>query len=153
MGNPVEVLAQGQVILEEVLAPHGFQFRFEGSGRGSGGRFARGSFVRGDRRLELHVRSALGLVTYHVGSASVAHGDLMECVAGLENDAQYPGLSEDPLDGFRHLKADLERYGGDFLSGSGREVEACAKAAQQKATGLRRIAEVETAMKRGPRDG
>ncbi len=30
----------------------------------------------------------------------------------------YPGFSDDPLDGFRHLRDDLVEYGKDFLIGS-----------------------------------
>ncbi len=32
---------------------------------------------------------------------------------------QYPGFSDDPLDGFRHLAHNLENFASDFLNGSG----------------------------------
>jgi hypothetical protein len=57
-----EILREGAAILAPVLEPHGFRFVLETEGRGSGGHFAAGAFVRGDRRLELHYRHALGLV-------------------------------------------------------------------------------------------
>jgi hypothetical protein len=145
MVDPTDVLIKGHEILDEVLGPNGFEFRVEGPGRGSGGDFARGSYVRGDRRLELHVRYSLGLVTYHVGNHSIGHTDLMECVAGPRNDAQYPGISADPLDGFRHLKADLQRYGTDFLEGSEELLGRYARSAAAKPKGFKRIAAVEAA--------
>ena len=42
----------------------------------------------------------------------------MRYVAG-KGIAAYPGFSQDPLDGFRHLSEDLKKYGADFLSGTG----------------------------------
>ena len=42
----------------------------------------------------------------------------------------YPGFSDDPLDGFRHLAHDLENFAGDFLIGSG---EVLARAAAKEA--------------------
>jgi len=56
-----------------VLAPKRFHFQFHGEGKGSGGKFAWGEFVQGDRRLEFRVRSNLGLVRYHVESESASH--------------------------------------------------------------------------------
>jgi hypothetical protein len=32
---------------------------------------------------------------------------------------RYPGLSKDPLDAFRRLRADIVRFGGPFVTGSG----------------------------------
>jgi hypothetical protein len=38
--------------------------------------------------------------------------------AGVQSgENAYPGFADDPLDGFRHLRADLERFGDDFLTG------------------------------------
>lgn len=36
---------------------------------------------------------------------------------GVRERAAYPGLSEDPLDGFRHLADDIQRFAADFLTG------------------------------------
>lgn len=153
MLDPMDVLMKGQEILDEVLVPNGFEFRVEGSGRGSGGDFAWGSYIRDDRRLELHVRYSLGLVTYHVGSHSIGHMDLMECIAGLKNDTEYPRVSADPLDGFRHLKSDLQRYGSDFFEGTEELFGSYARLVAAKPKGIKRIAAVEAARAQDPEAG
>ena len=108
-------------MLDEVMNPHGF-FLVEGaSGGSSGGDYARGEYVRGDRRLEIHFRGSLGLVTYHLGDLSLAHTSYMRALLGKNGGNQYPGFSDDPLDGFRHLRHDLSHFCVDFLSGSGEE--------------------------------
>jgi hypothetical protein len=109
-------------MLNQVLAPHGFRFVENVSGVGSGGEFATGEFRRGNRRLELHFRGSLGLVSYHVGSDDLAHRDYVRAVRetqGIKDEAEYPGFSDDPLDGFRHLCADLVRFGAAFTAHSG----------------------------------
>ena len=116
--SPRETLMKGASLLEPVLGPHGFSFVFREEGRGSGGVFAVGDFVRGDRRLEIHLRHSVGLVSYHLGAAQVSHGGYMEEL-GVRPRAAYPGFSDDPLDGFRHLADDLERFAEDFLAGDG----------------------------------
>src|SRR6266404_602801 len=58
--DPKRQLLAGVRILDEVMRRHGFEFGFENEGRGSGGRFANGSYYRDDRRLELHFRGSLG---------------------------------------------------------------------------------------------
>jgi hypothetical protein len=115
--NPEQVLQDGVAILEETLRPHGFRFIPGASGTGSGGRFASGAFVRGERKLELHFRHSLGLVTYHLGAVSVPHEDFMRA-AQAEGDRRYPGFSHDPLQAFRDLAHDLSRHGQAFLSSS-----------------------------------
>jgi hypothetical protein len=99
------------------LAPAGFVFTLVGSGKSSGGHFAAGAFTKGTRRLELHFRFSLGLVSYSVGAASLSHSDYMRAL-GCRKEAAYPGFSADPLDGFRHLASDLERFGDEFLRGT-----------------------------------
>ena len=39
---------------------------------------------------------------------------------GVADQAAYPGFSDDPLDGFRHLRSDLERFAEPFLTGKER---------------------------------
>ena len=122
--NPIEVLREGAAELTSIIGPEGFTFVETGSGVSSGGHYASGEFRRADRRLELHVRWSLGLVTYHVGSESLNHEDLTRAVAAtqhLEESAQYPGFSDRPLDGFRHLGADLVRLGRVFTQGTAEE--------------------------------
>jgi len=115
--QPLAALAAGIGILDPVLCSSGFVFHSIASGRGSGGDYAYGEYVRHDRRLQLHFRYALGLVTYHVGAHTLAHESYMRALGASPTEAQYPGYSEDPLDGFRHLAADLQRFGAEFLSG------------------------------------
>jgi hypothetical protein len=115
---PRETLTKGASLLRSVLSPNGFAFAFRKEGEGAGGFFAVGEFVRGDRRLELHFRQSLGLVIYHVGTFHASHDAYMKEL-GVRDRAAYPGFSEDPLDGFRHLAHDLERFAEDFRVGDG----------------------------------
>ena len=116
MVNAGDILRQGNAILESVLGPAGFRFEEIAAGHSSGGHFASGQWRRGDRAIELHVRWSLGLVTYGIGGTTLGHADLMRALH-VTARAAYPGFSDDPLDGFRHLRDDLERFGGAFLSG------------------------------------
>ncbi len=119
--RPAHYLQAGCRILDPVMERSGFT-RFEkGSGRGSGGDFAWCEYLSGERRLELHFRRSLGLVRYHIGSDSMTHSDYMHQLLGSAGGNRYPGYSDDPLDGFRHLRYDLEHFCSDFLSGDGGE--------------------------------
>jgi hypothetical protein len=106
------------------MKPHGFVFELRDEGAGSGGYFAWGEFVRGDRRLEFHYRTSLGLVRYHLGLQSSSHEGYMREIGVLGRN-RYPRLSQDPLDGFRDLTHDLH-FATDFLSGSGTVLQAAA---------------------------
>ena len=77
--------------------------------------------------LELHYRFSLGLVTYHKAGQKVSHQAYMKAL-GIAAACAYPGFADDPLDGFRHLLSDLERFGDDFLAGDGRVLRPAAKA-------------------------
>lgn len=103
------------------MRSHGFVWTPLDSGHSSGGRFASGEFRRGTRRLELHFRYSLGLVQYHVGNLALSHEDYMWAVIGQRWASHYPGFSQEPLDGFRHLLADLQQFGSSFMSGSDQE--------------------------------
>ena len=127
--DPIEMRTRGSEILEPVLAPHGFVFEAGEVGKRSGGSFAQGGFVRDNRRLEFSTRHSLGLVEYRVGSRVIAHEEYMRVVAGRGNHA-YPGFSEDPLEGFRHLASDLERFANIFLDGTDPEFDALVARAQ-----------------------
>lgn len=114
--RPKEALLDGVKILDPVLRARGFQFQFRLEGRGSGGNFAWGEFVREDRRLELHFRQSLGLVRYHVGDQNASHESYMRQL-GAWDQCRYPGFSEDPAVAFHDLAHDLG-LADDFLSGS-----------------------------------
>lgn len=116
--NAQTTLKAGVELLSEVMLPCGFDYVPRPAGRGSGGEFASGEFRREDRRLELHCRYSLGLVSYHVGSLMLSHEDYMWAVIGSRWQSHYPGFSRESLDGFRNLSADLKEYCGDFLRGS-----------------------------------
>ncbi len=117
----------GVQILEPVLSAAGFVFSLDKVGGSSGGSFASGSYRKSNRVLELHFRYSLGLVTYHIGRSVLDHQTYMRML-GVDEVCQYPGFSDDPLDGFRHLRDDLERFGGDFLTGTGKAFKRCARA-------------------------
>jgi hypothetical protein len=124
------VLDRGVVELADVLGPAGFTFVAVDEDDGSGGASASGEFRRGDRRLELHVRRSLGLVRYHFGDQALSHDDLVRGVRALEGisaEAEYPGFSDDPAAGFRHLRADLQRFGDVFLTGGAKAFRALKK--------------------------
>ena len=124
--QPIDALRAGLEILDPVMRPHGFRCGVEETGHGSGGDFARGEYARGDRRLELHFRYSLGLVTYHVGDTSLGHEAYMRALGVPPGAAQYPGFSDGPRDGFRHLAHDLRLYGAEFLSGDAAVLRATA---------------------------
>lgn len=116
--DPKEVLLHGSEILVPLLLKHGFEFKLVGGGSSSGGEFAFGEFRRDTRRLELHVRYSLGMVTYHFANRSMSHQDYMRSVLGRPSASHYPGFSSDPLNAFRHLYLDLDEHGADFLQGT-----------------------------------
>ncbi|HYX71259.1 MAG TPA: hypothetical protein VE732_00690 [Nitrososphaera sp.] len=123
--NALETFQVGCKILDRVMNPQGFYLMEGASGQSSGGNFASGEYVKGDRRLEIHLRYSLGLVTYHIGALSLTHESYMRVLLGKNGGNQYPGFSNDPLEGFRHLSHDLSNFCGDFLNGSGKEFERC----------------------------
>ena len=96
-------------MLAPSLESHGFRLSQPKTGNGSGGRFAEVRWTRGEQYLELHVRYALGLVTYGLDGEAFSHADYMRW---RQIRGQYPGYSTDPIDGFRHLAADLNGAAG-----------------------------------------
>jgi len=136
--NPLETLKAGVQILKGLMSEHRFSDSLTAAGRGSGGTYASAEFLRGDRRLEVHFRYSLGLVTYHVGNVSLSHEDYMWSVIGERGASHYPGFSKNPLDGFRDLRRDLEEHGAAFLAGTDADFLKCAQdAALRKNSGSR----------------
>ena len=115
-----EALLAGVRSLNPVLEPHGFVFKLETRGEGSGGWFVSGAYQRGNRRLELHFRYSLGLVTYSIGKDSMDHEHYMRLL-GVYGKNQYPDFPDDPLESFRSLAMDIQTYCQDFTSGDGQE--------------------------------
>jgi hypothetical protein len=139
--DPVAVLYEGVAILEPMLGSAGFSFTTTGAGPSSGGPFARGRFTRGDRSLSVSVRHSLGDVVYQVaGNRDIPHEWYMRAKLGPAGGNAYPGYSNDPLDGFRHLVHDLEHHCAEFLYGTDDEwrAVACAAEAVSQRRGFRR---------------
>jgi hypothetical protein len=113
-------LNEGALILGDVLAQSGFVFEHVAHGSGSGGPSAHGRFVRGSQSIDLHVRWSLGLVSYKWDDVLVSHADYLR---GLSATGSYPGYSDDPLDGFRHLAEDLSGPLAGFVIGDRAEFD------------------------------
>jgi hypothetical protein len=124
MANMAEkALREGAALLDPFLQAHGFLFSIRDTGSSSGGFYAAGEYRRDARRLELHFRHALGMVSYHFGERSVSHQDYMRSVLGKPHASHYPGFSKDPIDAFRDLLLDLQQHGMEFLEASDEPLE------------------------------
>jgi hypothetical protein len=128
LADVIAILDAGARVIGVVVEPHGFVWALGKTYEGHPGNAARGAFVKGDRQLELGFRWSLGPVTYRVGTASVSHEALMK-YAGHHADAEYPGYSTEPLNAFRHLASDIQKFGGDFVFGSGTTIIAASRVA------------------------
>jgi hypothetical protein len=137
--SPNECLRKGSAILNPVFSKYGFEFKWGGSGHSSGGPYAFGAFVNGERKLELHYRFSLGLVQYHFGQLSLDHESYMGVVLGPSGGNHYPGFSEKPEDQFADLKFDLEHYASAFLLGNADEFSHHAVAARDLKQGFSRL--------------
>ena len=126
LADIIAILDAGSKIVGSVIEPHGFVWALGKTHTGHPSNAARGGFVKGGRQLELGFRWGLGPVIYRIGTVSVHHEALMK-YAGHYADAEYPGYSTDPLDAFRHLANDLQRFGGDFIFGNGVSIIAASK--------------------------
>ena len=137
--SPNECLRKGSEILNPVLCKYGFEFKWGGSGHGSGGPFAFSAFVNGERKLELHYRYSLGLVKYHFGKLSLEHDAYMRVILGPSGGNHYPGFSDDSQTQFEDLKFDLEHYASAFLLGNAEEFSHHAVAARDLKQGFSRL--------------
>jgi hypothetical protein len=139
--NPLEILREGCTVLDPLLRSHGFSFEEGPFGPSSGGPFASGVYVNGNRKLEIHFRFSLGLVTYRFDGRSVDHEGYMRAVLGNAGGSRYPDFSDDPLSGFKNLAYDLENFASAFLTGDFKEFARCATSAEkrQKIPGFARL--------------
>ena len=110
----VEMLQRGSKFLSASLDSAGFLASEIESGKGSGGPAAWRRFVNGNRDIEVHFRLSLGLVSYQWNDVALSHGELLRAL-GIKGT--YPGFSTDPMDGFKHLAADLSGPLAPFVHG------------------------------------
>lgn len=129
--EPAEILKRGRVILDPVLQRYGFEFVAGPSGLGSGGRYASGAYVNGNRRLEFHYLFSLGLATYHFGEKSIDHEFYMRALLGTKGGNRYPGFSGDPMDAFKGIAYDVQNFATAFLEGNREEFERHVIAAEE----------------------
>jgi hypothetical protein len=131
--NAVTTLAEGCALLAPVFEPQGFTYEAGEATQDESQETACGAFARADgRRLELTVvrvlktdegedvanaRSVLRHVVYRLGPLVLPHEAYMAVVLGEEGSNQYPTFGGQPLDGFRHLRHDIECYATVFLRG------------------------------------
>jgi len=113
-----KLLEDGAHILADVLTPQGFRLGKVHEVHAAGRSHATVRFDRRGRSLELQVRSGVTLAAYVAGEHRLLHPHYMERL-GVANLMRYPGLSKDPLDAFRRLRADMVRFAVPFLTGSG----------------------------------
>ena len=116
--SDAELLSEGAGILEDVMAAHSFK-RVEVREEKIEGRPASVTrFARRGRSLELQTRTGVTIAAYQAASNRMSHPEYMENL-GVSHLMRYPGLSKDPLDAFRRLRADLIRFARPFLNGDG----------------------------------
>ena len=128
--TPQRILLAGAAILAPMMKPYGFVFKIETHGKGSENWFTSGTYCQDDRRLELHFRYTLGLVTYHIGCDSLDHEIYMRLL-GVYGTHQYPDFPRDPLESFHHLAADIQKHCQDFTVGDGSHFHSLAQAFEQ----------------------
>lgn len=143
-------LAAGLTHIEPLLEQCGFMRAGNETGKGSGGPFATATFAKHDRHLHLWLRRDSLSVIYRLDGQELDHGTLMRELLGPGGPNQFPAYAEDADLAFTALRHDLERFCGDFLSGSGDEFRRCVAAAEHDAqlTGAQRLARIEQQLKR-----
>jgi hypothetical protein len=139
--QPLEILREGCGVLDPVLRRHGFSFVEGQSGKSGGSPYATGAYANGDRKLELHDRDSIGLVTYRFGKKSLDHESYMRVLLGEAGGNRYPGFSDDPMAAFRDLAYDLQKFATAFAEHRVRRIARCAEAGEawKKVPGLARL--------------
>ena len=138
---PTEILREGCSIFDPVMNEHGFSFQEGPAGRSSGGPSASGVYVNADRRLEIHFRYSLGLVTYQYKERSIDHESYMHALLGYNGGNRYPGFSDDTLAAFHGLAYDMQHFATAFLTGDFKEFARCVVTAEEwkKTPGFARL--------------
>lgn len=116
--SDAQLVEEGAQLLEDVMSAHGFRLGPVREENVAGRTQAAVRFERRGRSLELRARSGVTFASYAVGEHRLLHPRYMERL-GVSGLMRYPGLSKDPLDAFRRLRADLVRFASPFLRGSG----------------------------------
>ena len=111
--NPKNILLNGVKILSVYLEPLNFKFQLLETGKSSGGEFASGQFVCGEKVIELHYRFSLGLVKYKIDNLELSHEEYIKLLDRV-NESKYPNFSDNSMDAFNCLKHDLECLLTDF---------------------------------------
>ena len=144
--NAIDALREGRKHLDPVLRLNGFSFVEGPSGPSSGGPFASGAYVSGDRKLEIHFRHSLGLVTYHMGTLWADHESYMRALLGREGGNKFPDFSENALSQFENLAYDLQHFCSAFLTGDEAEFRRCVEIAerQKKLSAFERLSQSES---------
>lgn len=123
--TPEAILDAGNSVLAKLFRHAAFVLEPIDSGDGSGGHYAIGRWTKESRSVELHVRWALGIVRYAWDDEVFDHRHV---VGALGASAEYPGFSDDPVDGFRHPAKDLGGPLSRILGPENREVLQVARA-------------------------
>ena len=113
-----ELLESGARILGGMFKAYGMKFEGVHEEKSGHRHLVRGRFTRRGRAVELQVKSGVVIAEYQAGDRSIRHPDYMEAL-GASAAMRYPGLSKDPLDAFRRLRADLIRHASPFLTARG----------------------------------
>jgi len=67
----IEKLKEGRKFIDPIMEANGFHWEAGLAGKSSGGYSDSGQYVKGDRKLQLHFRHFLGLVTYYIAEVSL----------------------------------------------------------------------------------
>jgi hypothetical protein len=127
--QPIEVLREGRQGLDPVLTQYGFSFKRGSSGPSSGDES--GAYTNGNRKLEIHYRFSLGLVTYRFGETSFDQRSYMRALLGDNGGNRYRGLSDDTTAAFQNLAYDLQNLAGAFLEANLEEFTRLVTAAEE----------------------
>lgn len=116
--SDAEWLKDGAALLEDLFERHGFKFGGVREHTAGNRSIAVGSYTRRGRAVELQVRSGVLVAAYVANERRLLHPEYLER-RGVAGQMRFPGLSKDPMNAFRRLRADLLRFGTSFLSGRG----------------------------------